>query len=40
MGVVNSYERLKLSLGSSVFFEVGNRPEGGARVCIGAKNDV
>jgi two-component system, sensor histidine kinase YesM len=39
MGIVNSYERFKLSFGSVSYFEVANRPEGGARVAMGAKAD-
>jgi len=38
MGILNSYERFKLAFGSSSLFEIGNRAEGGARVCMGASN--
>ena len=36
MGIINSYERLKLACGGDVSFDVGNRPGGGARVVMGA----
>ena len=36
MGILNSYERLKLAFGEDAVFEIANRPEGGARVVIGA----
>ncbi len=39
MGIVNSYERFKLSLGGGSYLEVGNRREGGARVRMGAGFD-
>lgn len=37
MGVLNSYERLKLAFGNGAVFEIGNRPEGGARIAIGGR---
>jgi two-component system sensor histidine kinase YesM len=37
MGVINSYERFKLSFGNGSFFEIGNRLEGGARVSLGVQ---
>jgi two-component system sensor histidine kinase YesM len=37
MGVLNSYERLKLTFGDEAVFEIGNRPEGGARISIGGR---
>ena len=36
MGILNSYERLRLAFGQGIVFEIGNRPEGGARIAIGA----
>ena len=36
MGIINSYERLKLAFGDTFVFDVGNRPGGGARIAIGA----
>jgi len=36
MGILNSYERLRLTFGEGTLFDVANRPEGGARVVIGA----
>jgi len=36
MGVLNSYERLRLAFGKKVVFEITNRPEGGARILLGA----
>jgi two-component system sensor histidine kinase YesM len=36
MGILNSYERLRLTFGEGAFFEIGNPPGGGARVVIGA----
>jgi len=36
MGIVNSYERLKLAFGEAAAFEITNRPDGGARIAIGA----
>src|SRR5208337_1220599 len=36
MGIVNSYERLRLTLGETAAFEITNRPGGGARIVMGA----
>ena len=36
MGIINSFERLKLAYGDEAVFELGNRPSGGARIAIGA----
>lgn len=36
MGIINSYERLRLAYGSEVAFSLGNRPGGGARIAMGA----
>ncbi len=36
MGIINSYERLKLAFGDTFVFDVGNRPGGGARIALGA----
>ncbi len=36
MGIVNSYERLRLALGETAEFEITNRPDGGARIVMGA----
>jgi len=36
MGILNSYERMRLAFGGGTIFEIANRPEGGARVAIGA----
>jgi two-component system, sensor histidine kinase YesM len=36
MGILNSYERLRLALGERAFFNISNLPEGGARVVMGA----
>ncbi len=36
MGIINSFERLRLAYGSAVAFSLGNRPGGGARVAMGA----
>jgi sensor histidine kinase YesM len=36
MGIVNSYERLRLAFGSEAAFEITNRPDGGARIAMGA----
>jgi sensor histidine kinase YesM len=36
MGIVNSYERLRLALGETAAFEITNRPGGGARIVMGA----
>ncbi len=36
MGILNSYERLRLSFGEGAVFEIGNLPAGGARVVMGA----
>ncbi len=37
MGILNSYERLRLAFGEGVIFEIGNLPGGGAKVAMGAK---
>jgi two-component system sensor histidine kinase YesM len=37
MGILNSYERLRLTFGERAFFEISNIPGGGARVAMGAK---
>jgi two-component system, sensor histidine kinase YesM len=37
MGILNSYERFKLAFGDGSVFEIGNRPEGGARISMGAR---
>ena len=37
MGILNSSERLRLAFGDRAFFRIGNRPEGGARVVMGAQ---
>lgn len=39
MGILNSYERLRLAFGEGAIFQVANRPGGGARVVIGAAFD-
>jgi two-component system sensor histidine kinase YesM len=36
MGIVNSCERLRLAFGDGAAFEINNRPDGGARIAIGA----
>ncbi len=36
MGILNSYERLRLAFGEGIVFEITNRPEGGARIAMGA----
>lgn len=36
MGILNSYERLRLTYGEKTFFKVSNRSGGGAEVVIGA----
>lgn len=36
MGIVNSYERLRLAFGEAAAFEITNRPGGGARIVMGA----
>jgi two-component system sensor histidine kinase YesM len=36
MGILNSYQRLRLAFGERIIFEIANRLEGGARVVIGA----
>jgi len=36
MGIVNSCERLRLAFGDEVVFEITNRPDGGARIAMGA----
>ncbi len=37
MGILNSYERLRLAFGEVAFFEISNLPGGGARVAMGAR---
>jgi len=39
MGIFNSYERLRLAFGARAVFEIANRPEGGARITIGAREN-
>lgn len=39
MGILNSYERLRLSFGERTLFEITNREEGGARIIMGARID-
>jgi sensor histidine kinase YesM len=39
MGMLNSYERLRLAFGERAFFSIGNLPGGGARVVIGAETN-
>ena len=36
MGILNSYERLRLAFGEGTLFEVANRSNGGARIAMGA----
>jgi sensor histidine kinase YesM len=36
MGLLNSFERLRLAFGEGAVFEIANRPEGGARIIMGA----
>ena len=36
MGIVNSWERLRLAFGDEAVFEITNRPEGGAHIVMGA----
>jgi len=36
MGIVNSCERLRLAFGDEAVFEITNRPDGGARIAMGA----
>lgn len=36
MGILNSFERLRLAFGPGAVFEITNRPEGGARILMGA----
>ena len=36
MGIVNSCERLRLAFGEEAVFEITNRPDGGARIVLGA----
>jgi two-component system, sensor histidine kinase YesM len=36
MGIVNSFERLRLAFGETAEFEITNRPDGGARIVMGA----
>lgn len=37
MGMLNSYERFRLAFGERAIFEIANRPEGGARITMGAR---
>ncbi len=37
MGILNSFERLRLTFGEGTVFEITNRPEGGARIAMGAR---
>jgi two-component system, sensor histidine kinase YesM len=37
MGILNSFERFKLAFGDGSVFEISNRPEGGARISMGAR---
>jgi two-component system sensor histidine kinase YesM len=37
MGIVNSSERLRLAFGDEAMFEITNRPDGGARIAMGAR---
>jgi two-component system sensor histidine kinase YesM len=37
MGILNSFERLRLMYGEGASFEVSNRTEGGARIAMGAR---
>jgi two-component system sensor histidine kinase YesM len=39
MGILNSYERLRLAFGEGTVFEIANRPDGGARIALGAELD-
>jgi two-component system, sensor histidine kinase YesM len=39
MGILNSYERLKLFSGDAALFEIGNGENGGARISLGVKRD-
>jgi two-component system sensor histidine kinase YesM len=39
MGILNSYERLRLTFGERTFFEISNLPGGGARVAMGADSN-
>jgi two-component system sensor histidine kinase YesM len=39
MGILNSSERLRLAFGEAARFEISNRPDGGARVALGALYD-
>ena len=39
MGILNSAERVRLAFGERAIFEIANRPEGGARVTMGARSD-
>ena len=36
MGIVNSYERLRLAFGDEAEFEITNRSDGGARIVMGS----
>jgi two-component system sensor histidine kinase YesM len=38
MGMLNSFERLRLAFGEAAVFEMGNGPGGGARIVMGARN--
>ncbi|HTX71798.1 MAG TPA: histidine kinase [Rectinemataceae bacterium] len=37
MGLLNSFERLRLAFGERAFFEIGNLPAGGARIAMGVR---
>jgi two-component system sensor histidine kinase YesM len=37
MGLLNSFERLRLAFGGEAFFEISNLPGGGARVAMGVR---
>ncbi len=39
MGMINSYERMRLAFGEGAFFEISNQPGGGARVAMGAASN-
>jgi len=40
MGIFNSYARLRLAFGQGTMFQITNRPEGGARIAMGAELDA
>ncbi len=39
MGILNSYERFRLAFGEKAFFEIANRPDGGARITMGVPHN-